>query len=389
MTNHSREIAAELKQIMRLAGRDPDALEHQLPALAALHRVAAAGEMTEAARVHFILHRLIPDYLTRLPASRDCRAIRELLTWEDEDGDLLSLTTRYHKAAAHLISAAADFGRRQEPRLLHACAHRFLGFDHEDRLGAPPAPPAGPPPPASAFPAVAALTGAAAAATVVAVGPPSALPHDPTGGIVRVHANLDYHLLIDRMAGASEIVLVNTWIPGIDILADTLVEALARGAAVSVLMLDPDSEIARLRSRALQEATQERFHQDRVRPGVRHCLDVLSATARQVDPALRPNLRVGLYHSLPSICVYAMDGVSFVSFFVHGRLAVKSIQMEVDGADSILGRLVAGETATLWRIAQEIDVMADWPRGAHSARRLLRDLDASRDAAGPAALAAG
>ena len=357
MTTYSREIAAELKQVIRLAGRDPDALEHQLPALSALHRVVSAAEPTEAGRVHFILHRLIPEYLTRLPSSRDCRAIRELLTWEDEDGDLQSLTTRYHKAAAHLVYAASDFGRRQEPRLLHACAQRFVALDHEDRLSAPPAgqaPEAAPPPPPAGAAAMAAVPGLAALG-------------DPRGGIVRVHPNLDYHLLLERMASASEIVLLNTWIPGIDILADALAEALGRGAVVSVLMLDPDSDVARLRSRALQEPTQARFQQDRVRPGVRHCLDVLSATSRMVDPDRRHNLRVGLYHSLPSMCVYGMDDTAFVSFFVHGRLAVKSIQIEVAGGDSVLGRLVADETAAMWRIAHELEDLDEEPAVAASA----------------------
>jgi hypothetical protein len=346
MTTYSHDIANELKQIMRLAGRDPDALEHCLPALSALHRVASNGDTTEAARVHFILHRLIPEYLDRLPASRDCRAICELLTWEDQDGELLSLTTRYHKAAAHLVYAASDFGRRQEPRLLQACARRFLTFDHEDRLGAPPAgaaehavvePPAAPVPvaPAAAF-------------------MPTAAAVDSSGGIVRVHPNLDYHLLLERMAQASDIVLVNTWIPGIDILADAISDALSRGATVSVLMLDPSSDVAGLRSRALQEPTQARFQQDRVQPGVRHCLEVLAAASRMVDAGRRRNLRVGLYHSLPSMCVYGMDDISFVSFFVHGRLAVKSIQIEVAGHDSVLGRLVADETAAMWCIAREL-----------------------------------
>ena len=122
--------------MIRLAGRDPEALEGELPELSALHRVCAAGELDEPARVHFILHRLIPDYLERLPAGRDCRAIRELMTWEDGDGEIQSLTTRYHKAAAHLVNAASDFGRRQEPRLLAECARRFIAFDHEDRLAA-------------------------------------------------------------------------------------------------------------------------------------------------------------------------------------------------------------------------------------------------------------
>jgi hypothetical protein len=372
ITMCSREIAAELKDVLRLAGRDPEALEGRLPALSALHRVTAAGALDEPARVHFILHHLIPEYLGRLPDGRDCRAIRELLTWEDADGDLQSLTTRYHKAAAHLVHAASDFGRRQEPRLLLECARRFIGLDHEDRLGAPQAPS-----PAHSVPAT-------------DVAPVVRLPiEDPRGGIVRVHPNLDYHLLFDYMAHADEIVIANTWIPGLDILADALVDALARGTSVSILMLHPESQIAQLRSHAVHDGTAEGFRQDRVGPGVRHCLDVLAAVASMVEEAQRGNLRVRLYNSLPSISVYRMDDRAFISFFLHGQLVVRSVQIEVLGENSVMGRLAAHEIETLWDIGRELDDITPWPGETQRAPRRVRKIDATQRVTQPPAAATG
>ena len=360
VSTRSRAIAEELKQVIRLAGRDPEALEGELPELSSLHRVCAAGELDEPARVHFILHRLIADYLERLPAGRDCRVIRELMTWEDGDGEIQSLTTRYHKAAAHLVNAASDFGRRQEPRLLAECARRFIAFDHEDRLA-----PAGAtatasvPDPDASGPAVdsdAAIVAGLAEAAVAA-----ALPSDdPHAGIVRVHRNLDYHLLVDLMAGADEIVILNTWIPELNILADALVDALERGTYVSILMLYPDSHVAHLRSQALQGSTQGRFREDRVKPGVRHCLEVLAAIARSVDEDTRRHLRVRLYHSLPSLSIYGVDDRAFVSVFLHGQLAVKSLQIEVEGQDTVMGRLAFGELEALWEIGLEFGDITQW-----------------------------
>lgn len=351
MRTRSRDLADELRQVIRLAGRDPEALEGELPALSALHRVQVAGHLDEAARVHFILHRLIPEYLERLPAGRDCRAIRELLTWEDVDGELQSLTTRYHKAAAHLVNAASDFGRRQEPRLLLECARRFIALDHEDRLGEPasagaesdqatePAEPDPPAPPEPAPPLVAA---------------------DPAAGIVRVHRNLDYQLLVERMGEAEEIVILNTWIPELNILADALVDALARGTYVSILMLHPASNITALRSQALKGSTQARFREDRVGPGIRHCLEVLAAIARTVDDDGRRHLRVRLYDSLPSMAVYSVDDRAFVSLFLHGQVSVHSVQIEVEGQESLMGRLVFGELETVWEMASEIVDIERW-----------------------------
>jgi hypothetical protein len=159
MSSRTQELAAELKAVIRLAARDPEALEGRLPALSSLQRVQAAGDLDAAARVHFILRRLLPDLVAGLPAGRDCRAIAELLAWEDADGEAQSLTTRYHKASAQLVNAATDFGRRQEPRLLAECARRILALDQEDRLAA------------------AAAAGAAAGTTTAA--PPDALLDDP------------------------------------------------------------------------------------------------------------------------------------------------------------------------------------------------------------------
>lgn len=147
MRSRTEQLAAELKQVIRLATRNPEALQGALPTLCSFHRVMAAGEMSEAARVHFVLCKLIPDYAARLPNGREGRAIRELLTWEDADGDAQSLTTRYHRASAHLVNAAEDFGRRQEPRLLLECARRFIAFDHDERLDVPGETVAAPPPP--------------------------------------------------------------------------------------------------------------------------------------------------------------------------------------------------------------------------------------------------
>ena len=159
MRSRTHDLAAELRAVIRLAARDPEALEGRLPVLSSLHQVATAGELDEAGRVHVVLHRLIPDVLERLPASRDCRAIRELIAWEDPDGEAQSLTTRYHKASAHLVNAASDFGRRQEPRLLLECARRILALDQEDRLAAAREP---------------------APATAVSAAPPAALIADPS-----------------------------------------------------------------------------------------------------------------------------------------------------------------------------------------------------------------
>jgi hypothetical protein len=69
---------------------------------------------------------------------------------------------------------------------------------------------------------------------------------------------------------------------------------------------------------------------------------------------------VRLYHSLPSISVYGVDDRAFVSVFLHGQLAVKSVQIEVQGEDTLMGRLVFTELETLWGIGQEFKDVEQW-----------------------------
>lgn len=351
MTTRSTSLAHELKAVMRLAGRDPESLEGRLPTLSAMCCVSESGTVDEPARLHLILHRLIPEYLQRLPNARDCRAIRELLTWQDADGDLLLLTTRYHRAAAHLIAAPTDFGRRQEPRLLLECARRFIAFDHDDRLRALATPCAAAPEPSlGRVEPAASHTGEQSC---------------PEHGIAGVHPHLDYHRLVEHIAEASEVTILNTWIPGIDILADALADALERGTTVSILLLHPQSRIAQLRSHGLQGPGRGRFRQEIVRPAIEHCLDVLAAVSQMIDDSHRSRLRVRLYDTLPSISLYGVDQHAFVSFFMHGQLAVRSVQIELLGQQSLLARSAYAELATLWDLGHELTDIRDWRSDAH------------------------
>src|SRR5206468_12072497 len=100
-------------------------------------RVRSADLKDDEARMDFILYKLIPAYVERLPQGADGMAIRELLACRDADGQAQSLATRYRKASKHIFHGTKDFGRRQEPRLLLECARYFIRLDYEDLTPAP------------------------------------------------------------------------------------------------------------------------------------------------------------------------------------------------------------------------------------------------------------
>jgi hypothetical protein len=325
MAADPQSLARELKQVMRLA-RDPRRLEGKLPILSGFHRVAVCGAVAEDTRVHFILHRLIPAYLGRLPSDPDYRAISQLLTCYDEKGRPQNLRTRYDKAIECLpYRVGPEFDKHHEPRLLALCAERFIALDGDDRLEGTIAP----------------------------------RPEHPVGGIVAVHKRLDYHLLMDYMTEAENIMVLNTYIPELTVLADAIIDALAGGSHVSILLLYPESPIAIYRSRALPGGLKIR--PEEVGRRVRRNLDDLAGIASAIDSeAGRQRLRVRIYDSLPSMSVFRVDGRTFFSFFPHGETAVESYQMEVTDQESPMGRLVADELGTFWDIGKPFKNLEQW-----------------------------
>jgi hypothetical protein len=133
--NKQQQLATELGVVIRKAARDPDALDGTLEVLPGFFRVETLTFSRDGELVQFLTHRLIPEYLRRMPSGPDCDAIRALFEYEVE-GVAQSLTTRYHKASAHYPTPPANFARRHEPRLLNMCARHFLRLDREDSLDA-------------------------------------------------------------------------------------------------------------------------------------------------------------------------------------------------------------------------------------------------------------
>lgn len=329
MHGRIHRLTGELKHVIRVAGKNRDELLGKLPELATFACVQGAGDDEE--QLYRILYVLIPDFAARLPTGPNGSAIRELLAWDDPNGQPQSLKTRYHLAAAHLQCETKDFGRRKEYLLLADCARRFVTFDQEDR---------------------------ASRATADLAGVHGSAPPTSTAmaDIAGVHPRLDYAWLAKQMRGAGRIAILNTWIPEVSFLAQPLADALAHGTVVQVLMLHPDSHAAALRTTGLRGSDEALFHEGQVRHGVRQSLDVLGSTiAGSLDAAGRSRLQVRLYDSLPSIAVYAVDERALVSVFLHGKLAVESPQLEVHGTSSLIGGAVAGEFATLWRIAEQME----------------------------------
>ncbi|MFI6709151.1 hypothetical protein ACIBF7_22125 [Nonomuraea sp. NPDC050478] len=178
------------------------------------------------------------------------------------------------------------------------------------------------------------------------------------GGVIRIHRRFAEDVFIDHLVTARrEAAILQTWIPHLHRLEDALEEALHRGVRVRVLLLHPRSAVAKLREEALRVVRDPALEED-VPANVERCLSVLASVHKKAG-ANKHLLGVRIYDSLPSIAVYRADDRYFVSSFLHGKLAVDSTQLEIDGADTPMGAEIQGELDMLWAVGHDVD-LSDW-----------------------------
>ncbi|MFI5766381.1 hypothetical protein ACIA8F_36295 [Streptomyces sp. NPDC051563] len=186
-------------------------------------------------------------------------------------------------------------------------------------------------------------------------------------GVVRVHADFPYGVFSTFVEGATqEVTILQTFIPDLVHFQPALEKALVdHGIPVRIMLLYPSSPVAGLRDEALRSVRDPALAPD-VKARVEMCLAGLAELHRAVGPAARALLRVRVYNSLPSIAVHKADEHFLVSSFLHGQLAVDSVQTEIDGSDTTMGRQVQKELNTLWEIGRDLP-LPDW-------RESLRDI---------------
>lgn len=189
-------------------------------------------------------------------------------------------------------------------------------------------------------------------------------------GVTRVASRFSETSFDDCVRSAEDIGILNTWMPNLDELVPSLKVALARNATVRILLLFPGSDVAQLRDEALRRTlpNDERggYVQESVAGGVRRNFAFLEGLAEGIVRHGNGKLEVRVYNSLPSISIYRADEHYFVGLFLHGKLAIQSPQIEIDGTNTVLGKHVQEEFETLWAAGQPIDPM-DWQRELNNA----------------------
>lgn len=133
--------------------------------------------------------------------------------------------------------------------------------------------------------------------------------------------------------------IMNTWIPQlveIEEFRNAIKHAWRRGSTIRILMVDPHSMAATLRSESVM--SDETSNHLLVNSLVIQCLERLNEIAKdiRIEPSSFSNsLEIRLYVTLPSVSIYSIRVstrpycLMLVGMFLHGRLAVHGPQLAI------------------------------------------------------------
>lgn len=161
-------------------------------------------------------------------------------------------------------------------------------------------------------------------------------------GIYQVHPNFN-NSIFEELISAKDthlIRILQSWIPNLDAFQDELYQAVCNGARVEILLLQPRSQIARLRGASVNRSVESE---------IRSNLRSLSALYDRLPTELKNNLKVKTYSALLSFSIYQVNNTYTVSFFPQGKLAINTLQLEIQGSDSDFGKLMESEFSALWQ----------------------------------------
>lgn len=154
---------------------------------------------------------------------------------------------------------------------------------------------------------------------------------------------------------SNEIDILQTFAPNLEFFKETLIECLKKGVNIRVLLSWSKSRAVKLREDALRQYTNNSRIRTNVEFEVTKNLETLQEIFDHINcENYQGSLKVRLYNSIPSISMYRINDYLLVGVFLHGRLAVRSFQLELTGTDTTLVNVCSEEFNKIWDMAREI-----------------------------------
>lgn len=183
----------------------------------------------------------------------------------------------------------------------------------------------------------------------------------PSGNqIVKIHKNRGLLEIHDRfasdtvndaiIAAQDRVDILTTWITDAPNLEHALETAALNGAAIRILLIDPECDMAKARDAELQMISSELIGKSIIVENRNQLMALYRKLKSRTGK--RPQIELKYYDLRPTISLYAADDKTFVGFFLHFSRMVRAPLLEVEGTDTRLGRL-REEFGRIWGMANK------------------------------------
>lgn len=167
-------------------------------------------------------------------------------------------------------------------------------------------------------------------------------------GIINVFQTFPTSEVANAFRTASEIRIMQTWIPDLVTLLEPLKYASKKGCRVKILLLDPDCDLADARGRDLGYP-DTRVVTNKIK-------DNLHEISRfcQVEK-INGNFEVRLHDTTPSVCIHSYDDTSIVGLYLNKTPAIQNPQFVTQGTNSYFSTAIDEHFSRVWSSAKKYD----------------------------------
>jgi transcriptional regulator with XRE-family HTH domain len=167
-------------------------------------------------------------------------------------------------------------------------------------------------------------------------------------GLKSVYPDLNRELLRSNLQKAeNNICVINTWLWTTDPMWTALENASKRGINIQILLLSPESNIAKQRLLDLGNTIDSVDTSQ----GLKKIKSDIENGKLSND-----NVQVRLYEALPPFALYTSDNWGLMSVFWHGRPSFDGPHIELDMKNSLLGIYVMETYSILWNSASPFKI---------------------------------
>jgi hypothetical protein len=160
-------------------------------------------------------------------------------------------------------------------------------------------------------------------------------------GIIDIHETFPTSEVARAFSTASEVKIMQTWIPDLITLLRPLKQASMQGCTIKILLLDPSSPLAEARGKELGYS-DPKTASDSIKNNLAEIVRFCRAEG------IAGNIEVRLHSTIPSMSVHSYNDISYIGFYLNRIPAIQSPQFVVKGHSSYLSVIANRHFSNVW-----------------------------------------